>query len=284
MIAITGAGGFIGSVILGYFNSLGFDDIYIFDDLPHGDQFKNLIGKKYKSLHSTEEIITDPKDFDCVIHFGANSSTLEKDWMRIYHSNVVSTRRWHDFCEENNIKFIFASSAAIYGNGNGPMNHYAFSKMQSENDITTGVILRLFNVYGPNEYHKGRMASTVYHWHDQSQIKVFQGSENFYRDFIYVEDVAKVVYHFYKNYQPGIYDVGTGHTASFDKLANIVADITGADKTVSIMPDDLKNQYQTYTCADTEHLKRSGFDTSVMLPLEQGIKQYFQYLKLKSYY
>jgi ADP-L-glycero-D-manno-heptose 6-epimerase len=284
MIAITGAGGFIGSVILGYFNKLGIDDVYLFDDLPQGDQFKNLIGKKYRSLHSIEEHILDPKEFDCVIHFGANSSTLERDWSKIYQSNVVSTRRWHDLCEENNIKFIFASSAAVYGNGSGPLNHYAFSKMQSENEIRNGVILRLFNVYGPNEYHKGRMASTIYHWHNQPQIRLFKGSENFYRDFIYVEDVAKVVYHFYNNYQTGIYDLGTGNSVSFSKLADLVSAITGADKEEIVMPDDLSAQYQTYTGADLTYLKNSGFDISSFTLIESGVEKYFQYLNLKSYY
>lgn len=284
MIAITGAGGFIGSVILGYFNKLSIDDVYLFDDLPQEDQFKNLIGKKYRSLHSIEEHILDPKEFDCVIHFGANSSTLERDWSKIYQSNVVSTRRWHDLCEENNIKFIFASSAAVYGNGSGPLNHYAFSKMQSENEIRNGVILRLFNVYGPNEYHKGRMASTIYHWHHQPQIKLFKGSENFYRDFIYVEDVAKVVYHFYNNYQTGIYDLGTGNSVSFSKLADLVSEITGADKEEIVMPDDLKEQYQTYTGADLTYLKNSGFDISSFTSIESGVEKYFQYLNLKSYY
>ena len=112
MIALTGAGGFIGSVILGYLNKQGITDVYCFDDLPTGDQYKNLVGKRYLGLHSTKEIITDIKDFDCVIHFGANSSTLGKNWASIYQTNVLSTRRWHDLCKEHDRKFIFASSAA----------------------------------------------------------------------------------------------------------------------------------------------------------------------------
>ena len=205
MIALTGAGGFIGSVILGYLNKQGIKDVYLFDDLPTGDQYKNLVGKQYLGLHSTKEIVTDIADFECVIHFGANSSTIERDWSSIYQSNVLSTRRWHDLCRENKIKFIFASSAAVYGNGAGPLNHYAFSKLASEQEITDGVILRLFNVYGPNEYHKGRMASTPYQWHTQlsktKSINIFENSSEYFRDFIYVEDVARTVYHFLNNYK-----------------------------------------------------------------------------------
>ena len=108
MIALTGTGGFIGSVILGYLNKQGITDVYCFDDLPAEDQYKNLLGKQYLGLHSTKEIITDIRDFNAVIHFGANSSTLEKNWSSIYETNVLSTRRWHDLCRKNNTKFTFS--------------------------------------------------------------------------------------------------------------------------------------------------------------------------------
>ena len=185
MIVVTGAGGFIGSVVVGYLNSQGITDLILFDDLPTGNQYKNLIGKQYISLHSTDEMLTDAEDIEYVIHLGANSNTLERDWASLYKTNVCSTRRWNQFCAENNIPFIFASSAAVYGNGQGPMNHYAFSKAVSENEIN-GVVLRLFNVYGPNEYHKGRMASTIMHWYNQiqetGQYKIFEGIRQLRRD------------------------------------------------------------------------------------------------------
>ena len=168
MIVLTGAGGFIGSVILGYLNSQGIEDIVLFDDLPVGDQFKNLIGKRFISLYSINDVIQNISAIDAVVHFGANSSTLETDWSKVYQTNVLSTRIWNTICMEKNIPFIFASTAAVYGNGPGPLNHYAFSKMISENEIT-GAILRLFNVYGPNEFHKGRMASVIFHAFNQIQ-------------------------------------------------------------------------------------------------------------------
>lgn len=288
MIALTGAGGFIGSVILGYLNKQGIKDVYLFDDLPTSDQFKNLIGKQYLGLHSTKEIVTDIKDFDAVIHFGANSNTLVRDWSSIYASNVVSTRRWHDLCVENDKKFIFASSAAVYGNGQGPLNHYAFSKLTSEQEITRGVVLRLFNVYGPNEAHKGRMASTPYHWFNQltatGELKLFENSHLFSRDFIWVEDVAGTVYHFLNNYQEGIYDIGTGQSVDFETVADQCLLHKPGKKIPMIMPDDLCAQYQTNTCASTAYLESAGVDVKRFVNINNGIQEYFKYLTSNQIY
>lgn len=289
MIALTGAGGFIGSVILGYLNKQGITDVYCFDDLSTGDQYRNLVGKQYLGLHSTKEIVTDIKDFDCVIHFGANSSTLEKSWDSIYETNILSTRRWHDLCREHDTKFIFASSAAVYGNGQGPLNHYAFSKSVSEQEITNGIVLRLFNVYGPNEYHKGRMASTVYHWYhqlcDTDQIKIFENSRGYRRDFIWVEDVARTVHHFLNNYQEGIYDLGTGVGVDFESIANIVIEEYGqGTKEYIPMPADLESQYQTDTKADVAYLREAGISVDDFLEPWEGIKEYFKYLRHKDRY
>jgi ADP-L-glycero-D-manno-heptose 6-epimerase len=279
MIALTGAGGFIGSVVLGYLNKQGITDVVLFDDLPNADQYKNLIGKQYISLHSSEEMFHSPEDVECVIHIGANSNTLERDWATLYKTNVLSTRKWNQFCIRNDIPFIFTSSAAIYGNGNGPLNQYAFSKLTSETEIE-GVVLRLFNVYGPNEYHKGRMASTLYHWYQQEELTLFNDSINYIRDFIYVEDVAKVIYHFIQNYKTGIYDVGTGVGVSFER----VADIVGKQKQYIKMPDDLKTQYQINTCANLTALTESGFNCDSLLSIEKGIDLYQSFLDTNTFY
>lgn len=282
MIILTGAGGFIGSVILGYLNKQGIRDICLFDDLPTGDQFKNLIGKDYLGLYSTKEFVLDTKNIDAVIHFGANSSTLERDWKSIYETNVASTRYWHDLCAENGIKFIFASSAAVYGNGQGPLNHYAFSKLASEKEIINGVVLRLFNVYGPNESHKGRMASTPYHWYRQAQadssIKVFENSDQYLRDLIWVEDVAYTVYYFLENYKEGIYDLGTGVAQSFEHVADQCASQLSVKKIHIPMPNDLKEQYQKKTCASVEYLESAGVNVKKFVQIEDGIREYYQYL------
>lgn len=288
MIILTGAGGFIGSVILGYLNKQGITDVYLFDDLPTGDQYRNLIGKKYSGLYSTKDYVLNIKDFDAVIHFGANSSTLERNWASIYETNVASTRKWRTICEEYGTKFIFASSAAVYGNGQGPLNHYAFSKLTSEQEITDGVILRLFNVYGPNEYHKGRMASTPYHWFNQaqieSQIKVFENSNQYARDFIWVEDVARTVYHFLNNYQEGIYDLGTGVAESFEYVAEQCASQLKVNKTYIPMPKDLETQYQKNTCASVDYLKSAGVDVDSFVKVDEGIREYYRYLNLNQTY
>lgn len=283
MIALTGAGGFIGSVVLGYLNKQGIDDIVLFDDLPYGEQFKNLVGKRYISLHSTDEMFEDFSQISAVIHIGANSSTLERDWTSIYKTNVLSTRAWSEMCRRNRIPFIFTSSAAVYGNGAGPLNHYAFSKHVSENEVD-GVILRLFNVYGPNEYHKGRMASTIFHWYNQlkscGELSIFENSDQYFRDFIYVEDIAKVIAYFLKNYQPGVYDLGTGIAENFETIANQVLENFGksGNKNYIKMPEDLKSQYQTYTAADLQNLQNAGYDIKSITKPKDGINQYFYYL------
>ena len=292
MIILTGAGGFIGSVMLGYLNKQGINDVVLFDDLPTQSQYKNLVGKRFRSIHPhsiAEKTNFDPKDIQAVIHLGANSSTLERDWMSIYKTNVASTRLWHSFCKTSDIPFIFASSAAVYGNGSGPINEYAFSKWVSEQEITGGVVLRLFNVYGPNEYHKGRMASTIYHWYNQIQetgkVSIFENSRFYRRDFIWVEDVAKTIFHFVNNYKPGVYDLGTGRTRDFEILADtLCAEVKKGAKNFIPMPDDLRAQYQTDTKADVTALNAVGVDTAKFKDIEPGIQEYVDYLKTNKFY
>lgn len=289
MIVLTGASGFIGSVILGYFNSQGIEDIVVFDDLSTEGQFKNLIGKRYISLHSTNEIFDNITDIDAVVHFGANSSTLEKDWSKIYQTNVLSTRTWNQICLEKDIPFIFASSAAVYGNGAGPLNQYAFSKSLSENEVT-GAVLRLFNVYGPNEYHKNRMSSTLHNWYHQikkyGQLQIFENSHLYSRDFVWVEDVAKTVYHLiYNNYQPGIYDLGSGTATDFENLSDIlIHTMNSGSKNYIKMPDDLSHQYQMYTTANNSSLAQIGIDVDSFVDIRTGIEKYLGFLAFDRYY
>lgn len=284
-IALTGAGGFIGSVVLGYLNKQGIKDILIFDDLPHPEQFKNLIGKQYLGLYSSEDWGV-PVDY--VVHLGANSSTLDKSWKDYYQQNVVSTREWAAWCEMQKIPMIFTSSAGVYGNGQGPESQYAFSKMVNEQQLSNAVVLRLFNVYGPNEYHKGRMASTIFHWYNQltedKKLRLFRNSLEYYRDFIYVEDVARVIWHFINNYKPGVYDVGTGSATNFETVANYLLDNIKGKKKYINMPVDLQKQYQTWTRADTGALTLAGVDVNGFRSIQQGIKEYVEFLKTHSYY
>jgi ADP-L-glycero-D-manno-heptose 6-epimerase len=288
MIILTGAGGFIGSVVLGYLNSQQVTDIIIVDDLPYQNQYKNLIGKQYNRLVSTNDIDSINENITGVIHIGANANTLETNWNSIYTTNVKSTRKWNAFCKQHSIPFIFTSSASVYGNGSGPMNQYAFSKLLSENEVE-GVVLRLFNVYGPNEYHKGRMASTILHWFDQinetEEIKIFENSKNYLRDFVWVEDVAKTIYHFmFENYQPGIYDLGSGSSTDFETVADLVISNTNkGTKRFVEMPGDLKKQYQVNTLADMKLLTKSGIDVVSFTKVHEGIAKYIDYLAKTRY-
>jgi ADP-L-glycero-D-manno-heptose 6-epimerase len=289
MIILTGAGGFIGSVVLGYLNLQRVTDIIIVDDLPYENQYKNLIGKQYKRLVSIDDIDSIDENITGVIHIGANANTLEKNWSSIYATNVKSTRKWNAFCKQRKIPFIFTSSASVYGNGSGPMNQYAFSKLLSENEVE-GVVLRLFNVYGPNEYHKGRMASTILHWFDQiketEEITIFENSKNYFRDFVWVEDIAKTIYYFmFENYQPGIYDLGSGSSTDFETIADLVISNTNKGKKRFVdMPDDLKKQYQINTLADTKLLTKSGVDVESFTKVHEGIATYIDYLAKTRYY
>ena len=293
MIVVTGAGGFIGSVMVGYLNSLGRADIIVVDDLPEPSQFQNLVGKQF-SIMSTEEVsnlfATNPGYIEAVLHIGAISNTLHKDWPEIYKKNVLATRQWAWFCRDTKTPMVFASTAAIYGNGNGPLNQYAFSKQISENEVVSdAACLRFFNVYGPNEYHKGRMASTILHWFNQSKdgvIKVFEDSENYRRDFIHVLDVCKTCWWIAQreNFRPGIYDLGTGVSRSFEELARIVSGYTGARIEYIPMPEDLAKQYQKDTKADVTALTDIGYDCTIMASLEKGVGDYLGYLKDHKYY
>lgn len=282
MIVITGAAGFIGSVVLGYLNSMGMDNIAVFDDLPDNRQCLNLAAKKFKTIYAMDEVADIRANIDRVIHLGANSNTLEQNWQSLYKTNIQSTRQWSKFCEKHRIPFIFASSASVTGNGAGPLNNYALTKLISEREVQ-GAILRLFNVYGPNEYHKGRMASTIFHWYNQIQteneLRVFANSEYYMRDFIWVEDVAKVIYQLVVNFVPGNYDVGTGVSTKFSDIANSLQRYFPNAELKNInMPLDLKAQYQISTRADVTALNLIGIETDQFLTADQGITEYLKYL------
>lgn len=289
MIIITGATGFIGSVTVGFFNKNGIKDIALYDLVSGGEQIHNLSGKQYTYFN---EVV--PEKCSMVIHIGANSNTLETDKDSIHQTNVTSTEMWAEFCLEQNIPLVFTSTAAIFGNGNGPLNLYAESKITAErlllDKMERGLqcaILRLFNVYGPNEYHKGRMASTVFHWYNQLKTKntlsIFDGSDKYSRDFIYVEDVAKIIFELYKQFRSGIYEVGTGKNVSFEIVADVLLSHINGKKNYISMPDDLKQQYQTFTKADVTELNLI-VDVSTIKNIHEGISEYLNYLNNKTYF
>jgi ADP-L-glycero-D-manno-heptose 6-epimerase len=183
---------------------------------------------------------------------------------------------------------VFSSSAAVYGNGNGPVNLYAKSKLDSEIEISKdSMCFRLFNVYGPHEPRKGRMSSVVYKWYHElkqtGRIKIFENSADYRRDFIYVEDVCKVAYNAFENPRAGVYDLGTGTAESFESVADcVMRSFGGGEKEYIPMPEDLQAQYQRNTKADTTAIHSLGW-ADAFTSLESGVQKYFDYLVNHSY-
>jgi ADP-L-glycero-D-manno-heptose 6-epimerase len=290
-ILVTGGAGFIGSVMVGYLNSQGITPL-VADDISAPDQYKNLVNKLFTliSIEETMDYVMSSK-LDGIIHLGAITDTMCRDWDMLYTHNVQFTRNLAIAAETAvpPVPLVFASSASVVGNGDGPLNEYAFSKTLSENDIENSAIcLRLFNVYGPNEYHKDRMASTIMHWYGQlilgHKIRVFTDSHTYCRDFIYVEDVCAALYQALKAKinNPalnGVWDLGTGVATSFIDVANTVIECFGEGEIKFIdMPEDLAVQYQTTTQADVSRLGLLGIDHTKFLPMREGVAKYCEYL------
>ncbi len=311
MIIVTGGAGFIGSCLVRGLNEKGYDDILIVDNLRKSEKHLNLNRLKFRDFIQKEDfsaVLNKLGTVDAFFHQGACSDTMEADGVYMIKNNYEYSKEMFNFCAERNIKFIYASSASVYGNGEKgfeekgeceyPLNIYAFSKYQFDRYVrdNTGKIdnqitgLRYFNVYGPQENHKKRMASVFYHFYNQAketgQIKVFEGSRNFIRDFIFVDDVVKVNLHFLENKVSGIFNCGTGNSRSFYDVAEAVKiqfDRTSGPVSVSIkeieFPDALKGKYQKYTCADLSSLRKKGGYVDDFCPIEEGMMKYYKVLE-----
>lgn len=297
MMVVTGACGFIGSVMVHYLNTLGITDIGLVDDIEIDQRlgyaqrvnYTYLQNKKFTSINPIsfdKDFVLPQEDIKGVFHFGAISNTLEKNEDKIYEHNILHTNLIADACRARKIPLVFASSAAVYGNGNGPINLYAKSKLQSEEEIKdSSVCLRFFNVYGPNEYHKGRMSSVILKWIREidanGKAMVFENSHLYRRDFIHVLDVCKVAFRAFLNFVPGVYDLGTGTSTDFDSLADLVLSEHGkrGEKEYIPMPDDLKVQYQTDTKASIDGLIRNGWTEGKFMTIEDGVRDYMKYAK-----
>ncbi len=307
MIIVTGGAGFIGSNIIKSLNEKGIDEIIVVDNLKNSSKHKNLNRLRFKDFVDKEDFIKNIDAFaayriDTVFHQGACSDTMETDGRYMMRNNYDYSKTLLDFCIRNNIRFLYASSASVYGDGRDgfkeeetceyPLNVYAFSKFMFDRHVRTLIDnvgiqivgLRYFNVYGPQEAHKGRMASVVYHFHNQilddGTIKLFEGSENFKRDFVFVDDAVKVNMFFFDNPDKrGIYNCGTGKAESFLKIAQIM---TGLYDNVRIeyvkFPESLKGKYQTFTQANLERLRSAGYSDD-FTSLEDGVKAYVACLK-----
>lgn len=321
MIILTGGAGMIGSLIAWHLNTyLNVTDIVIVDELNDSLKEKNFAKRKILEFVEKENLfdyLKDQKKIDAIIHMGAISSTTESNFNKLLFDNIRCSQKLWSFCAEKKIPFIYASSAATYGGGeNGyedfsklnelsPLNAYGYSKHFFDCWVESQVLtkqkippqwcgLKFFNVYGPNEYHKGRMASVVLHAFNQFQkeneIRLFKSMHPKYkdgmqlRDFIYVKDAVKCVMYLLNNNQiNGLFNIGTGKAQTFYNLAEAVVknlNVTNSVIKFIAMPLDLENKYQYFTQANINKLREANYKDNFM-NLEQGVTDYLQNYLLK---
>ncbi|MCP4050530.1 MAG: ADP-glyceromanno-heptose 6-epimerase [bacterium] len=321
MIVITGGAGFIGSAFAWKCNLHGRNDIVIVDELGTSEKWKNLVNLDYLDyMHKNdflERILNNSfnEKVEAVVHMGACSSTSEKDASYLMANNYQYTKNLALWCIDKGIRFIYASSAATYGDGEKgfadehsslqrlrSINRYGYSKhlfdlfalKSNMLDKITG--LKFFNVYGPNEYHKGEMMSVVNKAYDQimftGKLKLFKsykeglkdGDQK--RDFIYIKDCVDVIYWLLENPQvTGIYNVGSGQARSWNDLARAVFDAIGKEENIEYieMPESIQAHYQNFTQADMKKIKADGY-TGQFLSIEDAVKDYtINYLACSKY-
>jgi len=320
-IVVTGAAGFIGSCMVSKLNNKGIKDIVIVDDFQKGYKLDNINGKAY-AKHIQREVFFDwfrenHKEVEFVFHLGARTDTAEFDKSIFDILNLNYSKTMWSICTEYEVPLLYASSAATYGMGEygyfddeslipllKPLNPYGESKNEFDKWVITQkntppfwVGLKFFNVYGPNEYHKNRMASVVFHAYNQINetgiMQLFRShNPNFadgkqMRDFIYVKDVVRVCMFFYLTQKKsGIYNLGTGEARTFwDLVTNTFKSMRLTPRVEFIdTPVDIRDKYQYFTEAKINKLIASGYDLG-FTSLEEGIEDYVQsYLLHKQYY
>ena len=311
MIIVTGAAGFIGSCFVKALNEEGITDLILVDELGVSDRWKNLLGKRFLSyLHKDdflEQVKKDklPHAITAIIHLGACSSTLERDVDYLYRNNYLYSKTVCEFALQRGVQFMYASSAATYGDGAlgysdehdlipslKPLNPYGFSKQlfdlwAYENNLLDKITgLKFFNVYGPNEYHKGDMRSVVIKSFEQikreGSVKLFKSYKPEYahgeqkRDFLYVKDCCSVMSYLLKNPSvSGIFNIGSGKAESWNTLVDSV--FKALEEPVQIeyieMPESIRDQYQYFTEAPLSKLRKAGYNESFR-SIKDGAKDY----------
>lgn len=263
MILVTGAYGFIGSKFVKFLNSLGIVDIDVSDFLTNGKQFINLNNAQFKSFVHPNNI--DVKKYTKIFHFGAISNTTCWDGELIMSRNYEFTKNLIDQCSLYDTFLSYSSSASVYGNGSGPLNLYAYSKFLVDkyvenSNYKTVQGFRYFNVYSLDdaEWHKDDQASPYYKFKHQAlktgKVAIFEGSEEFFRDFVNVDYVCKIQWEMSDRSTRGIFDLGSGVSKSFLEVAKEVVNTHGGIIEVVPFPDKLKGYYQTNTLADMSYL------------------------------
>lgn len=327
---VTGAAGFIGSNIVAGLNAKGIDNIIAVDNLSKGDKFKNLVGCEiadYLDKKVFLEMIEGGElngSVEAILHQGACSDTMEQDGQYMMENNYRYSLELLRFCLEQEAQFLYASSASVYGGGSvfkedrkheAPLNVYAYSKYLFDQVVRRALSeggsqiagFRYFNVYGPNEQHKGRMASVAYHFFNQfrenGKVRLFEGQDGYgngeqRRDFVFVEDVVNVNLYFLDSPAlSGIFNLGTGRAQSFNDVAvatvNACRDSQG-EPALSLeqlqaqglieyipFPDALKGKYQSFTQADMGLLREAGY-TQAFHDVAQGVRKYVSVLQQRA--
>jgi ADP-L-glycero-D-manno-heptose 6-epimerase len=320
MIVVTGGAGFIGSALIWRLNEQGKKNIFVVDELGTTEKWKNLPGLNFQDFINKDDFIDKIENhfnygISAILHMGANSSTTEKDADHLLKNNYQYTQKLAEYSLKNNVRFIYASSAATYGDGNSgfddneenleilkPLNMYGYSKSifdvwakkQKILDKIAG--LKYFNVYGPNEYHKGDMRSVVHKAFEQirntGKVKLFKSYHPDYkdgeqkRDFIYIKDAVDMTLWFLDNPDKnGIYNIGSGKARSWNDLVKAI--FSAMDRQANIeyidMPENLVEKYQYFTEAKLDKIKKAGFTISLH-SLENGVTDYVKNYLMKDSY
>lgn len=316
MIAVTGGAGFIGSNLVKALNARGDHDVLVVDDLRDGTKFVNLADCLLGDYLDKEEFrarieaslrgeSSSLPPIEAIFHEGACSDTTEWDGRFMLDNNFEYSKLLLAFCQREGIPFLYASSAAVYGGSQvfreepefeKPLNVYGYSKLLFDqyvrsrwSELASQVVgFRYFNVYGPREQHKGKMASVAYHHHTQvsagEDLRLFGAHDGYQagmqsRDFVYVGDVVDVNLWFLDHPdRSGIFNLGSGRAEPFKAIGEAVIDFHGKGRITYIdFPDELKGRYQSYTRADISRLREAGYDAEFR-SVAEGVRDYLEWL------